>query len=213
MSSDAEMTGGTATERQAVVYLLRHGRTQLNAGGYLRGRIDVPLDEVGQAEAEALAEVFSSVQLGAVVASPLSRASDTAAAVARRHRLAVEVDADLADRDWGEWAGRSEAEAIARFGSLESLPGAEGAAEFRRRVLAALERLGDRAERAPVLAVAHDAVNRSAIAGLVAGQGPPAGIGQRTGCWNQLVRRGLEWRALVIDAVPGDGHIPGQGGA
>jgi uncharacterized membrane protein YkvA (DUF1232 family) len=30
------------------VYLIRHGRTELNAGGWLRGRIDPPLDEVGR---------------------------------------------------------------------------------------------------------------------------------------------------------------------
>jgi hypothetical protein len=33
------------------VFVVRHGRTALNAGRALRGRVDVPLDEVGLAAA------------------------------------------------------------------------------------------------------------------------------------------------------------------
>ena len=37
------------------VYLARHGRTALNAGGRLRGLSNPPLDSVGEAEAQRLA--------------------------------------------------------------------------------------------------------------------------------------------------------------
>ncbi len=51
------------------VYLLRHGRTPLNADPKLRGRTDTPLDSIGRLEAAALGELFATVPLAAIVAS------------------------------------------------------------------------------------------------------------------------------------------------
>lgn len=191
------------------LYLLRHGRTPLNADGKLRGWIDAPLDSVGRLEAAALGELFAQVPLGAVVASPLSRAVDTAAAVASRHRhLRVEIDADLGDRDWGPWAGHAEAEVIERFGRLDDAPGVEDPEAFRRRTVAAIERLAQRAGNQPVVAVAHDAVNRAVLASLVPELTIAAGIDQHTGCWNHLVYDRHQWSAQVVNALPGDDQRP-----
>jgi hypothetical protein len=66
----------------AVVYLVRHGRTALNAGGLLRGRSDPALDEVGCGEAAALGGLLRDVELAGVVTSPLLRARQTAEAIA-----------------------------------------------------------------------------------------------------------------------------------
>jgi broad specificity phosphatase PhoE len=67
--------------RSAIVYLVRHGQTRLNAAGLLRGHIDTPLDEVGRREARALADMFAGLRLGAIVGSPLARAQATAATI------------------------------------------------------------------------------------------------------------------------------------
>lgn len=194
--------------------LLRHGRTELNASGRLRGRVDAPLDDVGRRQAAALGELFATVSFAAIVSSPLSRASDTASAVAAAHPgVTVEVEPDLADRDWGEWAGWSEAEVVARFGALDAAPGVEPAEVLGTRAVRALERLAGRAKDRPVLAVAHDAVNRAALAGLAGVTGSPD---QPTGCWNELVREagdGGSWMARVVGAVPGDGRLPLAGAA
>lgn len=191
------------------VYLLRHGRTPLNAEAKLRGRIDTPLDLVGRKEAAALGELFASVPLGLVVSSPLSRAVDTAAAVASRHRhLSVEVDADLSDRDWGPWAGHSEAEVIEQFGRLDDAPGVEDPEAFRRRTVAAVERLAQRAGHQLAVAVAHDAVNRAVIASLIPGFATAGGIDQHTGCWNHLVYDRHRWNAAVVNALPDDDQRP-----
>lgn len=50
---------------EIIVYLLRHGQTELNAAGRLRGRVDVPLDERGLKQAEALGLLFKGVPLAA----------------------------------------------------------------------------------------------------------------------------------------------------
>jgi broad specificity phosphatase PhoE len=202
------MSGQVGAGSSADLFLLRHGRTGLNAGGQLRGRLDVPLDEVGMAEADRLGDTFSTVGLAVVLSSPLQRAATTAAAVARRHGLQGETDGGLADRDWGPWAGHAESEMAARFGTAEAASGVEPFEQFLSRILEAVHRLTGRAGGGPVMAVAHDAVNRALLAHLVPGLGDPASIPQRTGCWNLLRLRSRGWAAPVVDAVPGDGHHP-----
>jgi broad specificity phosphatase PhoE len=192
----------------ATMFLVRHGRTSLNAAGVLRGRIDAPLDEVGRHEARLLASVFDGASLSVVVSSPLTRAVETAAAIAEATRLPVDVDDDLADRDYGRWAGTSQADAESEFGSLEGVPGIEPLCSFAPRVTGAVARAADRAASGAAVVVAHDAVNRQVLASLVPSLGPAPGIPQRTGCWNELQRDGDRWSAPVVDAVPADGRRP-----
>ncbi len=181
----------------------------LNADSKLRGRIDTPLDSIGRLEAVALGELFATVPLAAIVASPLSRAVDTAAAVASRHQhLRVEVDAGLSDRDWGTWAGHPETELVERFGRLDDAPGIEDAETFRHRTVGAIERLAERAEHRAVLAVAHDAVNGAILASLIAELATAPRIEQHTGCWNHLLNDDHRWSAEVVNALPGDGRRP-----
>lgn len=188
----------------ATLYLVRHGRTGLNAQGRLRGHLDVELDEVGHREAAALGAHFAqpSVTIGAVIASPLRRARDTAAAIAHAVGRAVEVDVELIDRDYGRWSGHALAEVETEFGSVDDAPEVEPVESLVSRVSAALGRIADRGADAPIVVVAHDAVNRHALAALVPTLGPPDSIPQRTGCWNQLDRRSEGWAASIVDAVP-----------
>jgi broad specificity phosphatase PhoE len=168
----------------------------------------VPLDQAGTEQAERLAELFATVDLAAVIVSPLARAVQTAEPIAVRHRATVETDWGLADRDWGPHAGQEQAEVTARFGTVEDAPGVEPAGAFAARVTASFERVAARAVGRPVLVVAHDAVNRTVLAQLIPELGPAQGIGQRTGCWNLLVGRDGAWSAPVVDALPGDGRTP-----
>lgn len=192
------------THGPAVVYLVRHGRTALNAAGALRGRIVVPLDEVGQAEAAALGRRGAAMPLAVVLTSPLARARQTASAIAGANGAPIEVDDDLIDRDYGQWAGQPRRDVEARFGSLDDAPGVEAAASVARRVTAALERAADRAGDAAVVVVAHQAVNRIAMAAVVPALGDPATVPQGTGCWNRLERLDGVWSVPVIDAAADD---------
>jgi len=84
-----------------VLIVVRHGRTAANAAGLLQGRVDNPLDDVGRAQAEAIADVLVGCSHPLVVASPLMRARETAAAVARRLGAPVEVDDRFVELDYG----------------------------------------------------------------------------------------------------------------
>lgn len=76
-------------------------RTALNAAGVLRGRLDPPLDDVGEHQARALGALFADVSVAAVVSSPLQRASQTAQPIADATGAPLVCDDAFVDRDYG----------------------------------------------------------------------------------------------------------------
>jgi broad specificity phosphatase PhoE len=77
------------------IWLVRHGSTAWSDAGRHTGRTDVPLTDTGRAAAVALAPLLAGHDFGLVLASPASRALDTA-------RLAGFGDCEIADDLW-EW--------------------------------------------------------------------------------------------------------------
>jgi glucosyl-3-phosphoglycerate phosphatase len=186
----------------AVLYLVRHGRTMLNASGALRGRLDPPLDEIGLSEAQALAQSFTGRGITAVVSSPLLRARQTAQPIADACGVSVGIDARLADRDYGPWAGTIPEKLRSRFGSLDDAPDVETAASLLARALAAVEAIVARPASTPTVIVAHDAVNRALLHHFAPSLGDVDSIPQRTGCWNRLDRSDGRWLAGAVNASP-----------
>lgn len=83
-----------------MLILLRHGRTKANAGGLLQGRIDLELDELGQQQAQAAAAAIGKVDR--VIASPLVRAQQTAAAFGQP----IETDDRFIELAYGDWEAK-----------------------------------------------------------------------------------------------------------
>ncbi len=81
--------------------LLRHFQTDWNRDHILQGRADRPLTEDARATLVTLAPP-PPWDAARVIASPLSRAQDTAAAL----WPAFETDPRLTELDWGAWEGR-----------------------------------------------------------------------------------------------------------
>ena len=160
------------------ILLVRHGETLWNREGRYQGRTDVPLSEVGEAQAAALGARLARVPLAVAVASPLSRARRTAEAVlaARNAPPTLELDAGLLEISHGGWEGklateveRSHAE---MFGVWRSAPGrdapagpdAETLGDVEARAWPVLERVCARlGPDDTALLAAHDAVNRVLI--------------------------------------------------
>ena len=189
------------------LFVVRHGRTALNAGGVLRGHLDVRLDDVGVSEAGRLGELFAHVPIAIVVTSPLARARTTAQAIADASGMCCAVDERLIDRDYGAFAGETPASIEERFGSLDAAPGVEPVDVMRARAIAVVDDLVRAMTDAAAVVVAHDAVNRVVLAALVQDLDQP--VVQPTGCWNELREDDGTWRAVVVGATPGDGHEPG----
>lgn len=191
------------------VYLVRHGRTRLNAEGVLRGHLDVPLDDEGRQQAAQLGQAFETAKLEAVVTSPLVRARETAEAIAATTGAPVVLEPRFIDRDYRAWTGRPEAQIRNRYGSLDVVPDIEPLAAFTARIVAAFDDLAERFTGQRAVVVAHDAVNRHLLASLVpVMSGDPAAIPQRPGCWNRLERNARMWTASVVNAMPTEGTRP-----
>ena len=91
------------------IFIARHGQDEDNANAILNGRRDFPLTEIGQQQAQLLAEGIKEAGLtfDAIYASPLRRAYDTAATVAAALALPKpEVLPSIIERDFGVMTGK-----------------------------------------------------------------------------------------------------------
>ncbi len=183
------------------LYLVRHGRTRLNAAGELRGRLDPALDEVGRQEAALVAGVLSERGVERIVTSPLRRAVETAQVIAARIGADVETDDRLIDRDYGQWAGKTKESIELQWGTVDDAPGVEPAAEVESRVRGALVDLTRWATGAAIVAVSHDIVIRTALTVADPALAPDR-LAQETGCINTLMLIDGRWTVESINELP-----------
>lgn len=149
------------------LYLVRHGETAWNRELRIQGRSDVPLNDIGRAQARATARVLSSRRWDAIVTSPLARASETAEIIARELGLPAPVLFDaLTARDYGEAEGLTDAELDTRYPGPARVPGRESRADVNARVLPALTSLAQASPGGNVLVVSHGGVIRSLLVAL-----------------------------------------------
>lgn len=87
------------------LYLVRHGETSWNLEGRYQGHLDPPLTERGQRQAEATAEQLAPLGLAAIYSSDLTRAYQTAVALAEKTGLPIQTDPRLREIDQGAWQG------------------------------------------------------------------------------------------------------------
>src|SRR5690554_4541496 len=118
---------------------LRHGRTSANHLGIIQGQKDVPLDEVGRAQARAAAERLrrAGIRPRRIIASDLSRAAETARIVASGLAMKVEAyDPGLRERHFGELQGSKARHLLWH----SDPPGAESIEDFVKRCGGSLQR-------------------------------------------------------------------------
>lgn len=154
------------------VYLARHGQTAYNKERRFQGRLPVPLDDTGRAQAAELAERASGYGFAALWCSPLLRARETADIVGERIGLQRREDERLAETDAGDWTDRLfvdvQAEDPTGFAGFIggdpdfAFPGGESFADQGKRVAAALADI-ERDSELPALVVCHGVVIRIAL--------------------------------------------------
>jgi broad specificity phosphatase PhoE len=83
--------------------LVRHGETEWSRDGRHTGRTDVPLTDVGRAQAERLEDALGEWSTPRVISSPLARALDTCRLAGFADR--VELSDALLEWDYGEFEG------------------------------------------------------------------------------------------------------------
>ncbi|WP_314615734.1 bifunctional RNase H/acid phosphatase [Streptomyces stackebrandtii] len=152
----------------ATFVLLRHGETALTPEKRFSGSggTDPELSAAGLRQAEAVAEALAARgTIQEIVSSPLTRCRQTAAAVAARLGLDVQVERGLRETDFGAWEGMTFGEVRERYGddldawlaSPKAAPtgGGESFAAVARRVAATRDRLTAAHAGRTVLLVTH----------------------------------------------------------
>lgn len=86
-----------------MIYIIRHGKTELNKAKVLQGRSNFPLNEEGIRQAGEAAELLGDVSFSRVFSSPLTRAVQTAEILAPH--IKPVIDERLIEMDYGPYEG------------------------------------------------------------------------------------------------------------
>ena len=146
------------------LYVARHGETEWNALNKICGRTDIPLTERGLEQAKLLAANMADKQLDVIIASPMIRAQQTAAAVSEAIDVPVLTDERLIEQNFGDFEGldRGTPEYLANKRQFAyRYPGGESQMDVAYRVYGLIEELKGKYPDKNVLLVCHGGVCRS----------------------------------------------------
>lgn len=156
---------------------MRHGAFD-GLDKLLSGRIPgVGLNASGRAQIRHLAERLSDRRVAALYTSPLQRAHDSAALLSQALSVAIHVETDLREVDFGAWtdqrpedlAGDANWHAFNEHRATTRIPGGELMLEVQARAIACLLRLAGQHRDQTVVAVSHADVIRAVVAACLGG--------------------------------------------
>ena len=145
------------------LYVARHGQTQWNAENKVCGRTDLPLTEVGMAQAQALAEKAADLGIDLILTSPLDRAHTMARIIADRCGAEVQVEERLIEQNYGVFEGvdRQDSGFLANKRQFAvRYPGGESMMDVAHRIYGLLEDVKREHDGKNVLLVCHGGVLR-----------------------------------------------------
>ena len=155
------------------VLLVRHGPTP-TTGKVLPGRAPgLHLADEGRAQADLAAERIGALKrVDAIYSSPLERAKETAAPIAKARGLRTRIDRGLFECDFGEWTGSElkklmklpEWGTVQRAPSTFRFPGGESFTEMQTRMVSTLDRLRLAHPGGTIVCVSHADTIKAAVA-------------------------------------------------
>jgi probable phosphoglycerate mutase len=167
------MARTTKAPPATLVVLVRHGQTG-TTGQVLPGRAPgLHLADIGREQAEKAAVRLADLKrVDAVYASPLERARETAAPIAKARGLKVKIDKGLVECDFGDWTGQElkslfklpEWSTVQRYPSGFRFPNGESFMEMQERIVSTLGRLCEAHPGGVVVAVSHADPIKAAVA-------------------------------------------------
>ncbi|WP_327024509.1 histidine phosphatase family protein [Micromonospora sp. NBC_01739] len=192
----------------------RHGNTDWNAASRVQGQTEVPLNDLGREQAREAAPLLAALNPDAIVTSDLSRAADTAAALAALTGLPVRSDARLRERYFGQWQGllltevaERFPEEYARWRAGDPDPGAdvEPLDELGKRIGTALHEIADEMPGGTIVVATHGGAARQGCGQLLGWDHTVLRtIGPLRNChWTDLRREGDRgWRLRSYNVGP-----------
>jgi probable phosphoglycerate mutase len=154
-----------------IFFLVRHGTHDL-LDRVLCGRMPgVSLNAKGREQAEQIGRRLSQERIDLLQSSPLERANETAAPIARHTGAALELVPALNEIQLGEWSGRTFEEIKAepawqqwnKARQVARAPGGESMLEAQQRVISHIDHVRARYPDARVVLVSHSDVLRAII--------------------------------------------------
>ena len=151
--------------------LSRHGHVEGIEPARFRGRLELPLTELGRSQAHSLADCIHGLYpVSAVYTSPMGRAVETGQSVASRFNLTTHTHVGLHDIDYGAWQGLTRDDASTTWASevdtwfnaphLARIPSGESLQAVLARATDALHDIAQAHPDETVVLVGHDSVNR-----------------------------------------------------
>ena len=163
----------TAPPSSTLLLLVRHGQTP-TTGMVLPGRAaGLHLAEAGNAQAHRVAERIAELpRIDAIYASPLERARETAAPIAKALKQRVKIDKGLLECDFGDWTGEKlgslmklpEWSTVQKAPSTFRFPNGESFTEMQTRMVTALDRIRLAHPGGVVVCVSHADPIKAAVA-------------------------------------------------
>jgi probable phosphoglycerate mutase len=157
----------------ATLLLVRHGLTAMTGPVLAGWTPGVHLDDHGREQATTLAERLREVPVAAIVASPLERCQETAAALGVGRDISVDTDERLGECRYGDWTGQ-ELKKLAKdplwkvvqaHPSAAAFPGGEALRDTQSRAVNAVrERNAELGEDVTWAAVSHGDVIKAIVA-------------------------------------------------
>lgn len=91
-----------------LIYIIRHGETNLNALGVLQGRLDEPLNQEGRDLAVVTGQEMKDIHFDACYSSPLVRAKETAEIVLKEsgNDIPIIIEERIQEMDFGDMEGK-----------------------------------------------------------------------------------------------------------
>ena len=186
--------------------LWRHGQTIWNAEGRFQGQTDIPLDDTGEAQAALAASRLATLRPEAIFSSDLSRATGTAAPLARLTGLPLRLEKELRERSGGSWEGLTDRQIAERFPAERAAwnpPDGESTTAVADRVGGALHRIAETvSDGGLAVVVSHGAALRLGMARMLGLREEVFGVlGPLSNCsWSVLGLRYGHWRLLEHNA-------------
>ena len=153
--------------------MVRHGKTP-STGKLLPGRAKgLHLSDIGIQEALVVAERLSKIKkVAAIYASPLERARETAAPIAKALKQKVIINKGLLECDFGDWTGEELAKLmklpewsnVQRAPSTFRFPKGESFTEMQTRMVSTLDDLRKKHSGGVVICVSHADPIKAAVA-------------------------------------------------
>ncbi|NLJ89133.1 MAG: histidine phosphatase family protein [Epulopiscium sp.] len=159
------------------LYLVRHGETAWNIDNKYQGITDIPLNEIGIKQAQAIARRMKAFKIDKIYSSDLSRAYETGKLISREKNINIEKMPGLREISFGEWEGYTISELEELYGEnykrffLEphkyNFPGEGSMEAVQKRIRKAIGEIEKKHPKGDIVIVSHGGVLKILIMTLL----------------------------------------------